>query len=847
MAVPTEHWEQLKSLFLAALEVEAAQRTSFLEKRCREGNIRTEVERLLMEHDRAETFLSTQLLQSDFASQPQAPYLGSYQMLELIGEGGMGQVWLAEQKHPVRRRVAIKLTKPGMATREVVSRFESERQALALMDHPAIAKVFDAGTTVDGRPYFVMEYVAGLPITTYCDKHKLAIRDRMELFLRVCEGVQHAHQKAVIHRDLKPTNILVTETDGKLWPRIIDFGVAKATSQRLSAGTIHTQLGALIGTLNYMSPEQADYDGQDIDTRTDIYSLGIVLYELLTGALPLDLNKLPYDEVLRRLRDQDPQRPSTRLTTLGEAAEVAARNRCAEVATLVRLLRGDADLIALKTIEKDRNRRYASASDLGADITRYLNNEPVTAHAPDTGYRLGKYIRRHRLGVVATFAFVLMLVTVALAQSIAIHRIRTERDRATRERDRADRIAQFMTGMFKVSDPREARGTTVTAREILDKASTQIDTGLRNDPELQADLMQTMADTYLGLALLPQAEQLTRRALDIRNTILGPLDPKTLDSMRTYAQCLSGKANFLEAAQLYSETIAKQRQVLGPENRETLRTMQMLAVALFQDGNHRQAAEVAGQALTIDQRSLGSDDKDTVASMQILALALASMQRMPEAERLEKQILTIRLRTLGRDDPDTLKTESYLAEDINIDGRHAEAEAMLREVLEVTKRIYGSDHPATARLMHLLARCLMDQGRYQDAEPLARKALDIDRSWLGETHTETLDAQTLLGAILAFRGRYKDAGKLYRDAISKSPSAGARALAWYDYACTAARLGRREDAYRFLAASIVTTVNADWMAADPDLTSLHGEPRFEALVTKARQRDAVATSSGSSK
>jgi len=262
--------------------------------------------------------------------------IGPYRMLQPIGQGGMGEVWLAEQKQPVRRRVAIKLIKAGMDTREVVARFESERQALALMDHPAIAKVFDAGSTPQGRPYFVMEYVIGIPITDYCDKHKLTMRQRLELFVRVCEGVQHAHQKAIIHRDLKPPNILVGEVDGKPLPRIIDFGVAKATAQRLTAETMFTQVGAVIGTPAYMSPEQADSAGADVDTRTDVYSLGVVLYELLVGALPLNFSKVPLDQIPRTLREQDAPRPSTKLRTLGEQSGAAAQNRGADPPMLVR-------------------------------------------------------------------------------------------------------------------------------------------------------------------------------------------------------------------------------------------------------------------------------------------------------------------------------------------------------------------------------------------------------------------------------------------------------------------------------------------------------------------------------
>ena len=344
MAPPPDNWKLVKELFAAVLEEVPAQRSSLLQKRCRDANVRAEVERLLAEHEQAGTFLSAPAIGEstlDEAFDPSTRKIGPYHLLELIGEGGMGEVWLAEQKEPVRRRVAIKLIKAGMDTREVVARFESERQALALMDHPSIAKVFDAGSTPEGRPYFAMEYVAGTPITTYCDRHKLTTRQRMELFIQVCEGVQHAHQKAIIHRDLKPSNILVSDVDGKPTPRIIDFGLAKATSQRLTDGSIYTRVGAVLGTLEYMSPEQADSGGEDIDTRTDVYSLGVVLYQLLAGALPLDLKKLAYEEILRRLREQDVPRPSSRILTQGGDSAITAQNRSTDAPSLMRQLRGD--------------------------------------------------------------------------------------------------------------------------------------------------------------------------------------------------------------------------------------------------------------------------------------------------------------------------------------------------------------------------------------------------------------------------------------------------------------------------------------------------------------------------
>jgi non-specific serine/threonine protein kinase/serine/threonine-protein kinase len=374
-----------------------------------------------------------------------APDLGSigrYRLVSRLGEGGMGQVWLAQQTTPVQRQVALKVIKTGRYDTSALKRFDLERQSLAMMDHPAIAKVFDADSTPEGQPYFVMEYVPGLPITTFCDQRRLTPRERLDLFTRVCEGVQHAHQKAVIHRDLKPSNILVVEVDGKPLPRIIDFGLAKATSPHWDEQTMFTQVGGLVGTQGYMSPEQADPGVLDVDTRTDVYSLGVVLYELLTGCLPFDTKQWqtrPLHEVLRQLREDDPPRPSTRVSANRQNSQVAADNRNTRPQQLVSLLRGDLDWITMKALEKDRARRYATPSDLSADIGRYLHNDPVTARPAGKGYRVRKYVQRHKVGVAAVTAMVLLLVAFAVAQALQVRRVTRERDRVARERDRADR------------------------------------------------------------------------------------------------------------------------------------------------------------------------------------------------------------------------------------------------------------------------------------------------------------------------------------------------------------------------------------------------------------------------
>jgi non-specific serine/threonine protein kinase/serine/threonine-protein kinase len=762
--------------------------------------------------------------------------IGPYQLVQLIGEGGMGEVWLAEQKRPVRRRVAVKLIKAGMDTREVVIRFESERQALALMDHPAIAKVFDAGSTPEGRPYFAMEYVAGMPITTYCDKHKLTTLQRLELFILVCEGVQHAHQKAIIHRDLKPSNILVSEVDGKPMPRIIDFGVAKATSQRLTAGTMYTRLGAVVGTLGYMSPEQADSAGEDIDTRTDVYSLGVVLYELLVGALPLDFQKLAYDEVLRRLREQDAPRPSSKLRTLGGESAILAQNRSAEPPALVRQLRGDPDAITLKTLEKDRTRRYATPSELAADIRRYLRNEPVVAHTPSVGYRARKYVRRHRLGVAATGAAVVLLMAFAVAQAIELRRI-------TRERDRADRITDFMTRMFKVSNPSEARGNTVTAREILDKASKEIDNGLSNDPELQAKMMYTMAYTYQGLGLFTRAQALLERAIEIQQGVLGPRSQDTLRSMSLLGTVLADEGHYAQAEKLARETLDLQRRVLGPEHPNTIRSMNSLAAILNLEGHFAEAAQLSRETLDIQRRVLGPEHASTLLTMSLLAGSLVREGRYAEAEKAEREVLDIQRRILGPEDAYTLATMSDLAYDLIGEGRYAEAEKLQREMLDIRRRILGPEHQEVLQTMTSLGLTLENEGNYAESEELEREAVAISRRVLGPDHPDTFGALEQEAVDLSHEGKYGEAEKLFREAIQSAVKSNQPVLigvAWYNFACGAAVAGRRDEALEYLGRAIdYRNLIPDDIAADSDLRSLHGDPHFDALVAKARAQAAA--------
>ncbi len=696
---------------------------------------------------------------------PENRSIGPYRLVQKLGEGGMGQVWLAEQTAPLRRLVALKLIRAGVSDQVLLERFESERQALARMNHPAIAKVFDAGTTPEGQPYFVMEYVPGVPITLYCDQKRLSIRERIELFSKVCEGVQHAHQKAVIHRDLKPANILVVELDGKAVPRIIDFGIAKAISERDSLGAMVTRAGNFVGTPAYMSPEQADPDVADVDTRSDVYSLAVILYELLTGALPFDptqwRNEVVY-ETLRRLREQDPPLPSIQfrnsVTTEREIAANTARLRSTEPHELVSLLRGDLDWITMKALEKDRARRYGTPSELAADLERYLQNQPVVARPASTAYRVRKYVRRHGVAVTVAAGLFALLVTFAVLQTLQLRR-------TTRERDRANRIADFMTRMFKVSDPSEARGNSVTAREILDKASGDIQSGLTKDPELQARLMYTMGNVYLSLGLDSRGQSLLERALDIQQGSLGPKHPETLQTATSLANSLRYLGRYPEAEKMERQTIDAQRQVLGPQHPDTLNSIGDLAATLFSEGRYAEAEKLQREALDTRLRLRGSQDPDTVQAMRDLSATLRKQGHYADAEKLQRDALDIQRRVLGPDHPDTLRTMTSLANTLLQQAHFPEAEKLYREVFEAQRRVHGPEHPDTLTSMGNLATLLSEEGHYADAAKLQRETLDIDTRVLGPEHPQTLRAMENLSFTLGNDNQLAEAEKLQQQVI----------------------------------------------------------------------------------
>ncbi len=446
-----------ETIFGEAINITSAdERDAYLDRACEnDPKLRGMVEQLVVDHFRAGRFLEQPVAQvaatidrpgKQPTGEKPGTQIGPYKLLQQIGEGGMGAVFMAEQTRPVQRKVALKVIKAGMDSRHVIARFEAERQALAMMDHVNIARVLDAGTTEAGRPYFVMELVHGVPITTYCDDNQLTPRQRLELFVPVCQAIQHAHQKGIIHRDIKPSNVMITLYDGKPVPKVIDFGVAKATEQKLTERTLFTQYGTMVGTLEYTSPEQAELSALGVDTRSDIYSLGVLLYELLTGSTPLSRKRVKeaaYGEIVRMIKEEEPAKPSTRLSDSGETLASISAQRHMEPAKLTKLLRGDLDWIVMKALEKDRNRRYETANGLATDVQRYLNDEPVQACPPSALYRFRKLARRNKGAFVAASMAALVIVLALVGLSVSNILIRQEQARTRDEKERTERAQKL--------------------------------------------------------------------------------------------------------------------------------------------------------------------------------------------------------------------------------------------------------------------------------------------------------------------------------------------------------------------------------------------------------------------
>ena len=746
--------------------------------------------------------------------------IGHYKTLEILGEGGMGVVYRAQQTEPVKREVALKLIKLGMDTKQVIARFESERQALALMDHPNVAKVFDAGATEQGRPYFVMELVHGLPITEHCDRHKLSIDQRLELFMKTCEAVQHAHQKGIIHRDIKPSNILVEYRDGQATPKIIDFGVAKATSQRLTEKTLFTEQGQMVGTPAYMSPEQADFTTQDIDTRSDIYSLGVLLYELLIGTLPFDAKSLRsagFAEIQRIIRDEEPQKPSTRMSALqseprpseprpsgsgplrddvpqrplphgrgtepsaGSVQDIARRRR-ADPRTLIKRIRGDLDWVTMKALEKDRTRRYASATDFAADIRRHLNHEPVLASPPSTSYRVKKFVRRNR-GLVTAAVIIFVVLVAGMAgttwQGVVATRQRDRAVAAEQAQNRARQEAevareaeaeQRRLAETAEQDQRRARKEAEQARqesELARKEAEQTRDNLKTVTEFQQSMLGDIDAEKMGRGIIDELREAIRKGLGKRED----MTPQEVETSLASFDRLIGEVNATNLAlQVVDENVlARAVETIDKEfaDQPLVRAalQQTVADTYREIGLYERAMPLQQAALETRRHELGDDHPHTLTSINDMGVQLQVMGKYEEALPYFREALETRRRVLGDDHSSTLSSISNMGELLGLMGKFAEAEPYHREALDARRRILGDHHPKTLLSINNMGGLLMEMGKYKEALPYYRETLKGMRRVLGDEHPNTLTSISNMGLLLKSMDKLTEAEPYDREAL----------------------------------------------------------------------------------
>jgi serine/threonine protein kinase len=678
-----------------------------------------------------------------------------YKLLEELGKGGMGIVYKAEQIKPVMRTVALKIIKLGMDTNQVMARFETERQALAVMDHPNIAKVYDAGATDTGRPYFIMELVRGIPITEYCDKHKLGPDERLELFVPLCQAVQHAHQKGVIHRDLKPSNVLVQIKENKHVPKIIDFGIAKATEHRLTERTLLTEQGQLIGTPEYMSPEQAEMSGLDIDTRTDIYSLGVILYELLVGVLPFDakdIRSAGLVEIQRIIRETDPPKASSRLIGLGDTQTSIADQRRTDPTSLCKKLRGDLDWIIMKAMEKDRTRRYETANGLMMDIQRYLNNEPILARPPSTGYRMKKFFRRHKMGVAVAGLVTFALVVGVAGLTFGLREAVKAKNEAVKQTARVEAINEFLNSMLSSPDPGK-EGRDVKVIEILDRAREKIAGSFKDNPEIEASVRYTLGETYEAIGVYEKSVAELKAALDIQERILGADHPDTLNTMNSLSAIFIRLGRYAEAESLLLKTIPIKKDVLGAKHPSTIISMQNLGVVYYYQQKYAESETIGRETLQIRREVLGENHRDVIFSLENLAIALSGQNKHKEAEMAYREANEKAARILGIDHPQTLRIMHNLACELKDSEDLGEAESLFVETLERQRKVFGPEHPDTIITIANFADLLNRMQRFQEAEELAREALELEKRVFGNEHPLTKMTQEVLGEALKRSGK----------------------------------------------------------------------------------------------
>ena len=731
-------------------------------------------------------------------------WIGPYKLVSILGEGGMGIVYLAEQERPIRRQVALKVIKPGMDSARVLARFEAERQALALLEHPNIAHVYQAGTTETGRPYFVMEYIKGRPINNHCDYYKLTIEDRLNLFRQVCLAIQHAHQKGIIHRDIKPSNILVSTEGEETIPKIIDFGVAKALAQPLTEHSLQTEMSQLLGTPEYMSPEQVDMANEDIDTCSDIYSLGVLLYVLLTGVLPFDCDIFRtsgIENIRQIIREIDPVTPSTRLTKLGEEAKNIAQNRKMEIQKLAKYLRKELEWIPLKAMRKERTERYQSASELACDVENYLKGAALIAGPPRAAYRLKKFVRRNRVLVTGIAAVVAVLIAGVIVSTLFAVK-------ANKQARTSQAISDFFSNdVLAAVDPLTGERPVASLEPILDIATHRLEGKFDDEPLIEASIRYRLGRTYWHLGKYDAAEANLRRAVELRGEQLGTKDREVLNYMQelgwvyfnqtrydqaerllveavnhmrfaldefdpALAQAIIRlgwlyryQGRYKEAEKIFAERLAACQRRLGPDSTHLTPYLEGLGIACLEQGRLEQAEQFCRKAVEINRRARGDEHNDTLNFMRWLGAVYCELDRYEDAEELFLKALEVRRRVLGDENPRSLILMRHLGSLYTKQGRFVEAEQFLIPALESHRRLFGNDDQETLHSMLEVAKLYRAEGHCEKAEPLLLESCIGRLNVLGPDHPACFESMHELAVLYKEQSRYEEAEKYLLEAV----------------------------------------------------------------------------------
>lgn len=770
-----DRWRRIEELFEAAVELEPDQRAKLLNEECAGDTVLLkQVQSLILSEEEAGSFIDRAIRDAarridQHQAQPMVgQQIGAYKIVREIGHGGMGAVYLAHRADDeYQKQVAIKLVRAGIANREVLRRFRSERQILANLDHPNIAKLLDAGTTDSGTPYVVMDYVEGKPIDEYCDRISLSIEDRIRLFRKICGALHYAHQNLVVHRDIKPGNILVT-AEGE--PKLLDFGIAKLLKSEPFASIAETRAGTAAMTPEYASPEQVR--GEAVTTTSDVYSLGVVLYELLTGRRPYTVNRQQPREIERAICEQQPDRPSAAVTRKERAAATdgdidgtrasIVERRATTTDRLRRRLRGDLDNIVMMAMRKEPSRRYASVEQLSEDLRRHLDGLPVIARPATFAYRTQKFVSRHVIGVAVTMAAIVMIAALV---GFYTSRLASERDRARLETAKAARVAEFLTGLFEVSDPSQSKGETITANELLERGATRIKSELADQPEVQATMMNVMGTVYLSLGLYDRAEPLLEESLSARRRLYGEENSDVAASLLSIGRLHYGRGDYDRAESFCRQALELNRELLGNESLEVARSMNLLATVLQAKGDYSAAEPMFRQVIDLRRRHQGSQHPDVLTNLSSLSTVLIAKGDNDAAESIMMEIVDLRRSLDGDRDPQLAIDINNLAAARYSRGELAGAEELFRQALSLRQKMLGEEHPDVAEGMNNLAVVLRDKGDYDEAESFIRRAIAIETKNRGPDHWYVAYYQTTLGLVLHARRNYEAAETVFRNAL----------------------------------------------------------------------------------